>query len=38
MCVIGGTGVDAVNVGIGTTSPRNTLEIVGNVSASSYTG
>ena len=38
MCVLGGTGIDAVKVGIGTTSPVNTLEVVGNISASSFTG
>jgi len=37
MAVIGGTGADAVSVGIGTTSPQNTLEVVGNIYASSVT-
>lgn len=35
-CVIGGTGVDAVNVGIGTANPSHTLSVVGTVSASAY--
>jgi hypothetical protein len=38
MCVIGGTGDDAVKVGIGTISPTATLEVVGNISCSSITG
>jgi hypothetical protein len=37
MAVIGGTGADAVNVGIGTNSPQATLHVVGNISASSVT-
>jgi len=37
MAVIGGTGADAVSVGIGTTSPQNTLEVVGNIKATSIT-
>ena len=37
MAVIGGTGADAVNVGIGTDSPQNTLEVVGNIKATSIT-
>jgi hypothetical protein len=40
MCVIGGVagGADAVKVGIGTNSPINTLDVIGNISASSFTG
>jgi hypothetical protein len=39
MCVIGGIagGADALKVGIGTTKPTYTLEVVGNISASNIT-
>ncbi|MDP4267640.1 MAG: hypothetical protein Q8880_09435 [Bacteroidota bacterium] len=34
--VLGGTGVYAVNVGIGTTAPTEALEVIGNVKATSF--
>jgi hypothetical protein len=37
MCAIGGTGVDAVKVGMGTNNPQNTLDVVGNISCSVIT-
>nr|WP_294935287.1 tail fiber domain-containing protein [uncultured Flavobacterium sp.] len=36
--VLGGTGVDAVKVGIGTTAPAEELEVVGDVRTSSLAG
>jgi hypothetical protein len=36
--IIGGTGADAVKVGIGTYDPQATLHVWGNVSASSFIG
>jgi hypothetical protein len=36
--VLGGTGADAVKVGIGTTSPSEELEVVGDVKSSSLAG
>ena len=36
--VLGGTGASAVKVGIGTTTPVETLEVVGNVRSSSLAG
>jgi hypothetical protein len=37
ICVIGGTGADAVKVTIGGTTATNTLDVIGNISASSVT-
>jgi hypothetical protein len=37
-CVLGGTGSDAVNVGINTDNPTNRLHVGGNVFATSFTG
>jgi hypothetical protein len=36
-CILGGTGSDAVRVGVGTYSPQATFHVVGNISASSIT-
>lgn len=36
--ILGGTGTDAVNVGIGTTVPAEELEVVGNIRTSSLAG